>query len=67
MLKWGNKIKFLVEPDFSRCLPMAETGSKEDFGLTVRRKTLLDWVGYSDKRMPTQFTKVSYQGFEQSC
>ena len=30
MLKWGNKIKFLVEPDFSRFLPMAETGSKEE-------------------------------------
>ena len=67
MLKWGNKIKFLVEPDFSRFLSMAETGSKEDFGLTVRCNTLSDWVGYSDKRMQPQFTKVSYQGFEQSC
>ena len=30
MLKWGNKIKFLVEPDFSHFLPMAETGLKEE-------------------------------------
>ena len=34
-----------------------------NFALTARCDTLSDWVGHSDKVMPTQFSKVSHQGF----
>ena len=34
-----------------------------NFALTARCDTLSDWVGHSDKVMPTHFSKVSHQGF----